>query len=65
VDAVVPAETEKSTELDRPDNVADIDAEDIGNPQLVAEYVNECYAYMKQLERRQSVDKDYMVSVLG
>lgn len=48
--------------VDRPDNVADIDAADIGNPQLVAEYVNECYAYMKELERRQCIDKDYMAT---
>lgn len=30
--------------------VTDIDAEDKDNPQLVSEYVNEIYAYMRALE---------------
>lgn len=46
--------------VDRPENVADIDAGDIGNPQLVSEYVNECYSYMKELERRQNVQATYL-----
>ena len=35
-----------------PPNVADIDIEDKENPQLVSEYVNDIYEYMRQLEAR-------------
>jgi len=33
-------------------NVLDIDAEDADNPQLVSEYVNDIYDYMRELERQ-------------
>ncbi|XP_064608933.1 G2/mitotic-specific cyclin-B-like [Liolophura sinensis] len=41
-------------------NVEDIDANDRDNPQLVSEYVNEIYDYMRSLERRFSVKEDYL-----
>ncbi len=37
-----------------PDSVRDIDTEDLDNPQLVAEYVGDIYAYMRHLEVRTS-----------
>ena len=33
-----------------PPNVQDIDRDDNDNPQLVAEYVNDIYQYMRHLE---------------
>lgn len=33
-------------------NVFDIDADDDDNPQLVSEYVNDIYAYLRELEVR-------------
>lgn len=33
-------------------NVFDIDADDEDNPQLVSEYVNDIYAYLRELEVR-------------
>jgi len=38
----------------------DIDAEDAGNPQLLAEYVNDIYAYMRELEVQQAVQQGYL-----
>ena len=38
-----------------PVNVQDIDQDDGDNPQLVAEYVNDIYNYMRQLEVRRHV----------
>ena len=38
-----------------PVNVQDIDQDDGDNPQLVAEYVNDIYDYMRQLEVRTQV----------
>lgn len=40
--------------------VVDIDQEDAENPQLVGEYVNDIYAYMRHLEREQSILADYL-----
>jgi len=42
------------------DSVEDIDADDAGNPQLVVEYVNDIYAYLRQLESTQCVKADYL-----
>merc|ERR1719419_2176712 len=42
------------------DSVEDIDADDAGNPQLVVEYVNDIYAYLRQLESEQCVKADYL-----
>ena len=36
-------------------NVFDIDAEDEDNPQLVSEYVNDIYAYLRELEVRLNI----------
>jgi len=40
--------------------VEDIDADDAGNPQLVTEYVNDIYGYLRQLETIQCVNADYL-----
>merc|ERR1719186_941225 len=42
------------------DSVEDIDAEDAGNPQLVVEYVNDIYSYLRHLETVQCVEADYL-----
>ena len=34
-------------------DIEDIDKDDVENPQLVVEYVNEIYAYLRQLEDAQ------------
>ena len=44
--------SEAFSRLMLPPNVADIDSEDHDNPQLVSEYVNDIYTYMRQLEDR-------------
>lgn len=51
-----------SGELDAilPLGITNIDEEDRDNPQLVAEYVNGIYTYLRKLERRQGVKKNYM-----
>ncbi|XP_013401826.1 G2/mitotic-specific cyclin-B-like [Lingula anatina] len=41
-------------------NVEDIDAQDKENPQLVSEYVNEIYQYMRNLEVEQGVRENYL-----
>ena len=40
--------------------IEDIDREDRSNPQLVCEYVNEIYAYMRKLESDQAVAENYL-----
>lgn len=40
--------------------VEDVDRDDWDNPQLCAEYVNEIYAYMRQLETRLAVPPDFI-----
>jgi len=40
--------------------VEDIDAEDAGNPQLVVEYVNDIYNYLRHVENVQNVKEDYL-----
>jgi len=40
--------------------IEDIDADDAGNPQLVVEYVNDIYCYLRHLESVQSVKADYL-----
>ena len=42
--------------------VTDIDKDDKDNPQLVSEYVNEIYDYMRELERKFSVKNKYLDS---
>lgn len=41
--------------------VENIDAEDVNNPQLVTDYVNEIYNYLRSVESIQSVKVDYLV----
>lgn len=40
--------------------VENIDANDIGNPQLVPEYVNDIYNYLYQVERQFQIRENYM-----
>jgi len=40
--------------------IEDIDADDAGNPQLVVEYVNDIYGYLRHLETVQCVNADYL-----
>jgi hypothetical protein len=42
--------------------VEDIDREDAGNQQMLPDYVNEIYAYLRILEVRQAVMKGYLGS---
>lgn len=41
-------------------NIENIDKDDVENPQLVVDYVNEIYGYLRQLEAIQSVREDYL-----
>lgn len=41
-------------------NVNDIDKDDADNPQLVSEYVNDIYEYMRELERKFSIKNRYL-----
>jgi len=43
------------------ENVNDIDKDDHDNPQLVSEYVNEIYAYLRQLETRYPIRSQHLV----
>lgn len=45
--------------------VDNIDKDDVENPQLVVEYVNEIYAYLRQLEGIQDVKEDYLKRAAG
>jgi len=40
--------------------IEDIDKDDVGNPQLVVEYVHDIYNYLRHLERVQCVHADYL-----
>lgn len=40
--------------------IEDIDIEDAGNPQLVVEYVQDIYNYLRQMERTQSIEAEYL-----
>jgi len=46
-------------------NVEDIDSEDIDDPQLVVDYVNEIYEYMRLMERTQAIKKAYLDGKIG
>ncbi|XP_077988545.1 G2/mitotic-specific cyclin-B-like [Glandiceps talaboti] len=52
--------TEKGYSSEQLQNVEDIDKGDHDNPQLVSEYVNDIYKYMRQLEREYKVRSEYM-----
>ncbi|XP_056428416.1 G2/mitotic-specific cyclin-B2-like isoform X2 [Hyla sarda] len=41
-------------------NIKDIDAEDADNPQMCSDYVKEVYAYLRQLEVKQSIRPNYL-----
>ena len=41
-------------------NIENIDLEDQNDPQLVSEYVNDIYGYMRFLENKQSVREKYL-----
>ncbi|XP_067939423.1 G2/mitotic-specific cyclin-B2-like isoform X2 [Watersipora subatra] len=43
-----------------PPMIRDVDTSDHHNPQLVSEYINEIYIYLRRLERQQPVRPDYM-----
>ena len=43
------------------ENVNDIDKDDHDNPQLVSEYVNDIYAYLRQLETRYPIQSQHLV----
>ena len=45
--------------------VEDIDKDDQTDPQLVTEYVNQIYVYLRHLEKDQSVEKDYLGNKKG
>lgn len=54
-------ETEMETEGgEQEEEVEDIDAEDVNNPQLVTEYVNEIYSYLRSVESVQCIQADYL-----
>ncbi|KAF2433919.1 G2/M-specific cyclin NimE [Tothia fuscella] len=58
-----PVSVERSTtpDLDAlPSDVADLDAEDAEDPLMVSEYVNEIFAYLRELELHTMANKDYM-----
>ena len=40
-------------------NIENIDLEDQNDPQLVTDYVNEIYGYMRHLEDQQSIRQNY------
>ena len=44
------------------EHVNDIDKDDHDNPQLVSGYVNEIYAYLRQLETRYPIRSEYLVN---
>lgn len=46
-------------------NVEDIDSEDVDDPQLVVEYVNEIYEYMRLMEKKQAIKKAYLDGKIG
>eukprot|EP00054_Salpingoeca_dolichothecata_P013383 m.74684 g.74684 ORF g.74684 m.74684 type:complete len:392 (-) comp20449_c0_seq1:135-1310(-) len=67
LDELAPMEMDKSSTITNdlpalalPPGVHDIDGIDADNPQLVVEYVNEIYSYMRDLETRHAVKNDYL-----
>lgn len=66
---VEPMETEEINDVEMPEapeipaavgQIEDIDSDDVGNPQLIVEYVNEIYCYLRALERKQAIKEDYL-----
>jgi len=52
------SETQEAAEL--PANVPDLDAEDLDDPLMVAEYVGEIFEYLLQLQEQTMANPDYM-----
>lgn len=46
-------------------NIDDIDSEDVDDPQLVVQYVNEIYQYMRHMEKAQAIKKEYLNGRIG
>jgi len=63
--AVPAAEPAFSTKHLAAFNVDDIDSEDVDDPQLVVQYVNEIYEYMRFMERSQAIKKEYLNNRVG
>lgn len=47
------------------EGVEDIDKEDIEDPQLVVDYVNEIYTYLRWLEQQQAIKENYLKTKPG
>eukprot|EP00048_Salpingoeca_helianthica_P002460 m.57548 g.57548 ORF g.57548 m.57548 type:complete len:367 (+) comp12113_c0_seq2:88-1188(+) len=60
LDDALPMEVDQ---LVLPPGVEDIDMEEADNPMMVAEYVNEIYAYLREVETRNAVGENYMTGV--
>ena len=45
--------------------IENIDVEDLDDPQLVVDYVNEIYGYMRDLENKQSIRQAYLSRFKG
>jgi G2/mitotic-specific cyclin 2 len=59
-EVVVEVEPTTHTPNELPPDVQDLDAEDLEDPLMVAEYVNEIFDYMRELEIRTMANPDYM-----
>jgi G2/mitotic-specific cyclin 1/2 len=60
VDDSKPLVTELPIVHEFPAGVADLDSEDIEDPQMVAEYVNEIFEYLRDLEAKSAPNPQYM-----
>ncbi|KAF2667720.1 A/B/D/E cyclin [Microthyrium microscopicum] len=61
VDVDVRSDTEDAVEpIMEEDEIADLDAEDLDDPLMVAEYVNEIFDYLKELELQTMPNPNYM-----
>jgi hypothetical protein len=59
-EAALGAFTTSGAALVLPEGVEDIDADDMDNPLLVADYVNDIYAYLRELEVKYQVSEHYL-----
>merc|ERR1712240_697050 len=55
------AEVNEETERRRPSTVPDIDEKDLENPQLCAEYTQDVYAYLRNLEPSSTVKANHLL----
>jgi hypothetical protein len=60
--AAAPASARATTPevVELPPDVHDLDAEDVDDPLMVSEYVNEIFDYLRELELHTMANKDYM-----